>query len=53
MLMNLTIFLPNYCCIKIVDIPKYSVPLHSSLNNAEAQGCRQRDGNLYIGKAFL
>ena len=38
---------------KAIDIPKKFVSLHRFLNNAEAQGWRLRDGNLYIGKALL
>ena len=38
---------------KAIDIHKNFVSLHRFLNNAEAQGWRLRDGNLYIGKALL
>ena len=38
---------------KAIQIPKYFVSLQCFRNNAEAQGWRLRDGNLYIGKALL
>ena len=38
---------------KAIDIHKNFVSLHRFLNNAEAQGRKQRDEDLYIGKALL
>ena len=43
----------SYLCIVFVTAPAFLACNSREAGNAEAQGWRLRDGNLYIGKALL